>query len=284
MSSKIDKDMLKNPDIFVSTSDKIFEYVEKHFKTVATLFGLVVVAGVGYVAYGYIVAAKEQKAAEALYLPEAALKKSEATVRDERAKQMEQLAVTGDKATETAKVKAKESAKDKAKKVAPASGESLRPVDYAKDFSANVTAVKSAIVANAMSKAAMVSALNLSYFLTQQKQYGEALAVLDLPKYHPSTAELLGGFWLMHRGMILLENSQVEPAMDSYESILKAPTLKPFHPEALLKLGLCYEVKGNPEKARETYEKLGREFPDTEASTTAQQYLRLLELNAHKQG
>lgn len=272
MSSKIDKDMLKNPDIFVSTSDKIFEYAEKHFKTVATIFVLVVVAGVGYVAYGYVVASQEQKAAEALYLPEAALKKSEGTVRDERAKQMQQLAATGDKA------------KDKTKKVGPASGENLRPVDYAKDFAPNVAAVKSAIVAHASSKAAMVSALNLSYFLTQQKQYSEALAVLDLPKYHPSTTELLGGFWLMHRGMILLENSQVEPAMESYESILKASTLKPFHPEALLKLGLCYEVKGNAEKARETYEKLGREFPDTEASTTAQQYLRLLALNAHKQG
>jgi TolA-binding protein len=50
----------------------------------------------------------------------------------------------------------------------------------------------------------------------------------------------------------------------------------------MLKLGMSYEMKGEAEKARQTYEKLGREFPDSEASSSALQYLRLLDLKTQK--
>lgn len=273
MSSKIDKDMLKNPDLFISTSDKIFNYIEHHFKTAVTLLGLVFFAGVGYVAYGYVTSAKEQKAAEALYQPEAGLRKAENDIKEQQAK------VAREKQINEAKVDIK--GVKKAKKEAPLPE---RTVDFAKDYGSHVDAIKAQLRQFAGTKAALVSALNLSYFLAQQKKYDMAAEVLEIPTYHPKPGELLGGFWYMHRGGILLENQKVEPAIDSFQSVVNSPALKPFHPEALLKLGICFEIKGDAEKARTTYEKISRDFPETEASSFAQQYLRLLELKTAKQG
>ena len=263
MSTKIDLDELKSPDLLHSTSDLVFAFIERHFKVVLGLFALVVVMAVGYVVYGYIAGARENKAAEALYQPEAALKRAESKVREERAKKTQELAA--------AKLKTKDP-------------DNLRPADYAKDYAPDVAKVMGAIRAHDTTRAAMVSALNLSYFLIQQKQFGDALTVLDLAKYHPRADELLSGFWFMHRGFTLIENKQFEPAMAAYQKVLSATGLKPFHAEALLKLGVCYELKGDAIKARETYERVGREFPETEASNSANQYLRLLELSDKKQG
>lgn len=264
MSSKIDKEMLKNPDVFISTSDHIFNYIEHHFKTAVAIVGIAVVASLAYVGYNYMQAAKEQRAAEALYQPEAALKKAESDVREQRAKAVQALA--GGKAEKPAKV------------------EAMQPPDYAKDFAPHVEQLKEKLRSYGDTKAALVSALNLSYFLHQQKQFPQALEVLDLPKYKPAQNELLNGFWLMHKGVTLLENQKVDGAMEAYQSVLKIEALKPFHPEALLKLGVCYELKGDAAKAREMYEKLSHEYPRTEASQSAQQYLRLLDLKTQQQG
>ena len=267
MSTKMDKEALKGPDIFISTSDKVFEFVERHFKTYAAILCLILVIGIGYVAYGYVLASQEQHAAEALYLPEGALKKVASDRSEARSKKMLDLVNSKDP-----------------KKAKMANLEDAQPIDYSKDYAPLVAKVKTEISSHASTKAAMVSALNLAFFLLEQKQFGEALAVLDLPKYQPGKGDTLEGFWLMHRGLVYLENQKPDEALAAYQSVVNSPSLKAFHPESLLKLGVCYDLKGNNDKARETFERLGREFPETEASATAQQYLRLLDLKSQKAG
>ena len=264
MSSKINKDELKHPDAFITLSDHIFAWVQKHGKNMVLVAVAVVVLGASYVGYTFLQARAENQAAEALYAPQAELKKAETQVREDRAKQMASLAGLN--------------AKDK-KTTRP---ESARPVDYAKDYQPIVAKVKVQIQSHADTKAALVAAMNLSYFLLQQKQYAEALAVLDLPKYTPSHGDLLSGFWQMHRGLTLMENQKFEEAAKIYQSVSVEASLKAFQPEALLKLGVAFEQKGEADKARQTYEKLGREFPNSEASASAQQYLRLLDLKTQK--
>lgn len=260
MTTKIDPNQLKNPDLFVSTSDKIFNYIERHFKAAVALLVLLVVSGVGYVGFGYWKAATEQKAADAIYQPEAGLRKAETDWRELQQKNQS-----------AAVAKAKILPVEKA-------------ADYNQVYAMHVEAMKGQIRAHAETKAALIAALNLAHFLTEQKQYTQALEVLEIPKFKPKSGELLTGFWLMHRGGNYLENQKFEPAIDSYQSVVSTPALKPFHPEALLKLGVCYETKGEADKARTTYERVSREFPETEASTFAKQYLRLLELKPAKQG
>jgi predicted negative regulator of RcsB-dependent stress response len=262
--SKKSEKAVKEPDVFISSSEHIYKWMERNAKPLLLLVGVAAVSAVVYATVGYLNAAKEQRAAEALYAPEATLKKAEADVRDERAKQTQALIA------------------DKTKKDAKA--EVMHPADYEKDYAPAVAKIKEELKRHADTNAAMVSALNLSYFLSQQKQFAQALEVLDIPTSHAGTGELLGGFWLMHRGVMLIENGKVDEAIASYQSVVKSESLKVFYPEALLKLGLAYELKGDSTKARETYEKVGREFPETEASASAQQYIRLLELNAVKKG
>jgi predicted negative regulator of RcsB-dependent stress response len=267
VSAKMDKEMLKNTDIFISTSDKIFEFIERHFKTFTAILCLILVIAIGYVGYGYVLSSQERHAAEALYQPEAALKKVFSDRSEARSKKMLDLA--NSKALDKAKI---------------AKLEDVQPIDYSKDYAPLVDKVKTEIANHASTKAAMVSALNLAFFLLEQKQFSEALAVLDLPKYQPGKGDTLEGFWLMHRGLVYLENQKPDEALAAYQTVVNSPALKVFHPESLLKLGVCYDLKGNNDKARETFEKLGREFPETEASATAQQYLRLLDLKSQKAG
>lgn len=263
MSKKSDfRDSIKQPDTFISASDRALKFIEQNSKLFITLFVVVATGGVGYTAYNHYSSSKEMKAAEHLYKVEAQLKKAETQVRDERAKKMQEL--TG------LLVKSKDSKRP----------EELRPVDFAKDFAPIVTSLKAALKDQAGTRAAMVSALNLSYFLVQQKQFQEALEVMKTPGATLAAGDLLGGFWRMHYGLVLLENNQADEALRLYDEVLGTSALKPFHSEALLKTGIANEIKGDAAKARDIYEKLGRDFPNTEASSSAAQYLRLMELKA----
>lgn len=258
-------DDIKNPDAFISTSQAALHWLEKNAKAVFLIVGLGSLGGLGYVGYTLWTNQVETKAAEQLYKGESELKKVESQIREERAKKMQELAgLSGKKAPVT-------------------TPEQVRPVDYAKDYAGIVNRIKTDLKAHSGSKAAVVSALNLSYFLVQQKQFAEALEVMKIPTHKPSSSDLLGGFWRMHYGLVLLENSKSEDALNLYNEVLASQALKPFHSEAMLKLGIAYELKGDSAKAKETYEKLGREFPNTEASNSATQFLRLLELKS-KQG
>lgn len=252
---------LKAPDAFVLTSEKVFTWIEHNARWIGIVIGVVVVLSLGWIGYGFWESSRELKAAEAIYKAEAELKTVEAKISEERSKLAE--------------------GQDKKKAATP---DQLRPTDYVKDFAPSVAKIKEQIKANGNTKAGLVSALKISYFLMQQKQYQEALAVLDLTTYKPSNKDVLGGFWLMHRGLTYLENQKTDEAIAAYETVTKASALKEFHPEALLKLGVAYEVKGDKTKAREYYQRLESEFPNTEASTSAQQYLRLLDLNQSHQG
>jgi len=235
----------------------VLKFIEDHARIVGTLVLAGSIGGLAFVGHKLWRTQVETKAAERLYKVEAQLKKVESEIRKERSKKMQ----------DSAGLK-----------------EELRPVDFAKDFAGIVTNMKAELKNVSGTRAAMVSALNLANFLIQQKQYEEALEVLKTPAIRPGVNDLLGGFWRMHYGLVCLENNKADDAIAAYQEVLAADGLKPFHPEALLKSGIAYEIKGDLNKARDTYEKLGREYPNTEASAAAAQYLRLLELKSRSQG
>jgi predicted negative regulator of RcsB-dependent stress response len=253
--NKLSKKDIKGPDMFVSTSDKIFGWMEDHIGAIIAVLLVVAVVALGGVGYRYWVDAQESKAAEALFKPETELRETEGKLREAQAAKMQALAA------------------GKEKKI-----EETEPGDYAKDYQPTVEKIVAAIKDHAGTKAALVSALNLASFLIQQKQFPAALQVLETAKYQPSGGDLLSGFWHMHRGLAFLENQKADEAIKEYKSVLDSGSLKSFHPEAWLKMGVALEMKGDAAKARETYEKVAREFKGTEASNTANQYLRLLEL------
>lgn len=255
---KLTKEDIKGPDLFMSTSEKMFKWIEQNSKLLAAVLTVVAVVALGLTGFRYYSEAQERKAAEALFKPETALRETESKLRESKAAKMQEIAAGKDK---TVKIE-----------------DMNKPADYEKDYAPNVVKITEAIRAHADTKAALVSALNLANFLVQQKQFAAALQVLEAPKFNPSKGDLLGGFWHMHRGLVFLENQKADEALKEYKEVLDSKDLKSFHGEAMLKTGVAYELKGDAAKARETYEKVGREFKGTEASNTASQYLRLLEL------
>lgn len=254
----LDKKELKSPDTFVSASDRAFAWIERHAQALGLAVGGILVLSLGWIGYGYIQAMAEQRASEALAGPSADLQKAEAKVREERAKMMADLA--------------KEPAKS------AAMTQMVRPVDFEKDYGPAVEKVKAAIRQHADTRAATVAAMNLSHFLLQNKQYAAALDVLTLSRREPGGSDILGGFWLMHKGLSLVENQRFDEAARLYESILASKAMASFHPEAILKLGIVYDAKGDSEKARHMYIRLSRDFPQSDAANSAQQYMRLLDL------
>lgn len=263
LSKKEFSDSVKAPDAFLSTSAQAVQWIEAHGRMVATVVAAGSFIGLAYVGYTYWQSKLEARAAEQIYNHEGELKKAEGKIRDERAKKMQEMAGL--------------SAKSGAGK------SQVPPADFGKDYGSIVEQLKTDLKANAGTNVAMISALNLSYFLLQQQQFAQALEVLKIPTSSPAKGDLLGGFWRMHYGLVLLENSKANEAMAFYNEVLGTSNLKPFHSEAMLKLGIAYELLGDQAKAKETYEKLGREFPNSEASGSATQFLRLLELKS-KQG
>ena len=258
--SKKDKIDLKTPDAFHTTSDKLFHWIERHAQTVGLIVAGVIVLSLGWVGYGYFDSRRESAAAEALFAPETALRKIEAKAHDERAKELTGVAALGDK-----------------KKAAPA-----RATDFQTEFAPAVEKLEAQIKAYAGTRAGLVSAMSLSHVLVEEKQYARALAALDLVSYRPRSSDILSGFWNMHRGLALMENQKYAEAAEAYRAVLSTKALDALHPEAMFKLGVALELAGDVNAAREHYEKVGREFPGTEASASAGQSLRLLELQGKK--
>jgi predicted negative regulator of RcsB-dependent stress response len=256
---KIDKADLKAPDAFIETSSQAIEWLTDHFKTVVAVAVIGVIGISAWMGYGFLQRQKEQKATDAIYSAESELHKFEAKLDAERAK--------------------KTPAPEKGKKAAP---HEEAPAVSASDYAPMVDKVKTAIRANSSTRAALVASLNLSYFLMQQKQPKEALEVLNIPSAKPPMGDVLGGLWQMHRGLVFLENHDADQAVQAYQKIVSAPALKTFHPEAVLKMGVAYQMKGDTAKAKESYEKVAREFPESEAANSAQQFLRVLELKGQQ--
>jgi len=249
VSKSFDPNDVRVPDAFHVAADKSMDFVAKNAKVFLAAFLVLLIGGVGYAAYGFLESRKERMAIEGLYPAEAELKKAQG-------------------------------GNDSELPIPPV----VNAADYDKKYATAVSKYQAQIQSFSDTKAAAVAAMNLSSFLRQQKRYEEAMKVLEIPRFRPSNQDLMAGFWHMHRGIVFLENKAHDQALEAYQNVLKDNALKLFHSEALLKLGFCYEQKGETAKAQESYERIEREFPNTDAAQAAQQYLRILQLKSIKQG
>lgn len=246
--------MSSERDFLTTYTNKVSGWLYENSNTLGLLcLGGVLVAG-GWVGYRFYDQSREESAYEAIYHAEAKLRKSEAKVREDRAQAMQ---------------------KSLGKKES-------KPVDFAKEYAPLVQEIKAQLKAHSSTRAALVSALNLATFLTQEQQYEEALQALDIPSKVPPTSDVLGGIYRMHRGLVLIETKKTQEAMAVYQEILNSPRLKAFHPEALLKLGVAQELSGDLKQAQQTYERIDKEYPNSEASQSAKTHLRFLKLKGQQ--
>lgn len=256
----MDKKELKKPDAFVETSSHLLRYVEAHAKTVFSALGLIVAVSVCYLAYSYWQSSSEKTAASSIYAAEAELRATQRSIEEERQKKLEDISQKASGKTEIP------------------SPEQLRPSDFDRDFRSKVDKVMEALRENRTSRAALLSSLGLVDFLAEQKKWSLAGEVIAIPVYNPSPKDLLFGLTQLHKGLIALENSKPDEAIQFYQSVIGNADQKLLHPEALLKLGVCFESKQDIPKAREMYEKVMKDFSASESAAQAGQLLKLLDL------
>lgn len=156
------------------------------------------------------------------------------------------------------------------------------PVDYANGLAPAIAKLEEAIKKHSGTRVSLVTAMEAAVVLFQQKRFDEARVILNLSGYRPSSGDVMSGLFRLHKGLAELESKKVDEAIATFKSILDTSGLKEFHAEALLKLGICFEQKGDLTQAREAYAKASRQFPDSEAAASALQYSRLLDLQSPK--
>jgi tol-pal system protein YbgF len=101
--------------------------------------------------------------------------------------------------------------------------------------------------------------------LVNNKQYGPALDAFAgfLMKYpdHPYAANAM--YW---RGECYFAQGEYIRAIEQFDGVVVRFPLGGKTPDALLKLGISQQKLGNPQKAQTYFEKLGREWPRSDAA------------------
>lgn len=246
MSKKLSKEEVRGPDAFISTSDKVGKWIEKHKVPVFSVFGALLIIGAANVAWTKYSGYREASAQEALYSIEAKIKKKQADI-------------------------AKEQTENKDK--APAAERNLEA-----DFGPLLGEYGSKIKDLQGSKASLIGALHLAALYMDYRDFEKAHGFLaDVVSQAGKTGTF---FALLHMqyGTALTALEKHEEAKGEFQLVLNDPGSSFLHAEAVLKLGLVEEKLGNMDQAREHYTRANQEFSATDAGRTAKGYLRLMEL------
>ncbi|MCB0391294.1 MAG: tetratricopeptide repeat protein, partial [Bdellovibrionales bacterium] len=78
-----------------------------------------------------------------------------------------------------------------------------------------------------------------------------------------------------------MNDNKCSEAISLLEVVSSVPEHKHLHPESLLRMGLCYEKQNDVEKAKQYFERVTREFEESEAATQAKNFLRYLTIKGN---
>ncbi len=232
--------------------ESMTRWMEDHFVGIAVSLGLVFLLGLAYVGYSHWLGRQEAHATEALYEVESQLSKLKERVDDPQ--NMDFLANLKD---------------EKNKK---------KPVDFDSEVQPLLKTAETRLKAHANTKAAVVTALKLSDLLFTLGRQSEAQTVLTWVTYRPKKGSLLFALQKLHMGHLLASAGNFQGAMDQIQSVVDTPSMRTFHAEAILRLGILSEQLNHVDRARDYYTKVSSEFGESEAARIAKNYLRALEL------
>lgn len=141
---------------------------------------------------------------------------------------------------------------------------------------ATLSEYEKVIAENASARSSLVSLITSTPNLIKAGKANQALALFGKLSYQPSSGEIHFGLEKMTEGLLALESQQPDKAIGFYQQILAQSSQKSFHADALLKLGVAYQQKKDFAKAKETFEKLRKEHPRSQAGEMAFEYLLFL--------
>ena len=150
--------------------------------------------------------------------------------------------------------------------------------DFEKDYGFAANAFSDLILKNPNSKAAMMSALNLSEVQIKYKKDDEALALLNKIK---TNRDVLSAMILIQKGTTQANLKDCKSAVDTWGQVLQMKTAQFMHADIRLRQAICFENLNDSVKAEESYNKVIAEVKDGAVAKTAEKYLRLLKAKAN---
>jgi predicted negative regulator of RcsB-dependent stress response len=252
----------RTPDAFLSFSDKALKWIEDNWAPVGGVFGVLIVAGLGWVGYSQWQGYTERKAAVAIYEVEAKIRDKRDAFAREEDKRLQELSNALD-------------SKDKNKTLPDLSP---RKIDFDSNFADLARELEKRILDHKNTNAAAVASLNLAGLYLSNKK--AELADAFLSKIERAKDPSLTALLKMQKAIIAMELGDFPRATAGFESLISDRKSEFLHPDALLKLGVCQEKQGQVEDAKGTFERVSTEYADSEAGRSAKAYLRLLQLEA----
>lgn len=102
--------------------------------------------------------------------------------------------------------------------------------------------------------------------------------IVETITYKPSSGSILYGLSKMTWGQVALNNDDVTGAEKAFKDVLGESSQKALHASALIQLGSIAEKKNDFKEARDFYQRVIREFPDTESKRIAEKLIIHLDL------
>lgn len=266
MSNSKDKKGMKDvtpqkseEDIFLKYSGIAVSWCQKNMNVIAIVFlGLVAIGG-AYGIYSYTQKKAAEKAQEELFVIE---------------KDFSDLKEKFEVAEANYKAE-KDKSKDAKKPENYPSGE------FAKDYGSITQRFEKFILSQNGTPAASKASLTLAKLYLENEKQQEAYDILVKTK---DSTEFFKSLRLLMLGTALEHKGQCAEANQEWKKILSNETARFLHAETHLRMGLCYENLAEIEQARVAYEKVQKDFADSESAKKAIGYLRQLDMKSSQQG
>lgn len=244
-----------------AVTDRLVETVFKYRRLFIVLFAGILIGGGGYLSIQWMNNRQETSAREAIFPAEQKLSKLR---EQDGAPSLEKL---------------KEKLKNK-KDLTKKDEEPAKTLDFDKDYKPAVAEVVEAIRKNITTKSALVAAMSLADFATEQKHPEVVTDILE-----QTLSAQKGDSLLTVLGRVQLANLQAsmkdyEKARNQLQQVSKMKSAEFMMSEILLRLGLCEQKMGQIDQAKNSFNRVVTEFSQTEAAQAAKGFLRLLKLQA----
>ena len=273
MSKKTQQEA-KQPDAFVSFSDKLIKIVEDNLKSVLFAALALVVVGVVVVSYGIIQKKSDQKALAALYKAEKMLSdKTESLLKERQA-----VADKANKEIEAYNKKLKKKAKKRS--LVKVVEEVKTPETLASAYGEVVTEFQKVIRETEGRKASYLASLTLSQLYSDFGELQKAMSTLESASKSLKSDHFFYGLIHNRMGSALAASSECDKANDHFSKVISAKEQLYLHADATLGKAICLEKLEKIADARDLYKRLADDFADTDSGRSAKTYLRLLSLKA----
>ncbi len=247
MSKKITKEEVKKSDIFIQLTDKAIGWLEEHWRIIGTILLVSTLSGAGYVGYNMKVKSDEVAAQAELYslrLMSGKLEKSYNSLDKKKADE-----------AETVEVKNFESHFSKVL------------AEYTKFFASY-----------RRSNAEKVGYLQLASLFADYDKWGKAKDALVKVVSNTKKENFYFGLLSMKLSQAQMNENNFKEAIQVLEQVSSQPEHRHIHAESLLRIGICYKEQKDNEKAKQYFERVNRDFSESEAAKNAKLFLRLLAL------